>query len=286
MESHLLLTTLHDKRIEIKYALITLALAVSLFLLAANNVFDGLEYRVNTTMGHLAGYGAVGVFLIALLSNWTLVIQVPYNLPMFTVILYADTFWEVVLIGAATGLGGGIGEVLSYAVARAIVAKVTNVEDSALFRWTRKHIERHPALIPYLVCFASGVPVPDVVMILPVAMVKYPWRKVIVPMLTGKIFQNIVVAFIFRYAADSASGLVSTNINMDLAAILVVLFVMIIAYQVEKSRLAKREDAVAAWENPTAHNAMLDLAGPEVSSPLDVVRVFEKTTDKPLEVCE
>jgi membrane protein YqaA with SNARE-associated domain len=261
MEGSLLLTILREKRIEIKYTIITLVLAGGLFLLRSSSVFDGLEHQVNTMMDTLVQYGALGTFLIALLSNWTLVIQMPYNLPMFTVLLYADRVWEVVFIGAATGLGGAIGEVLSYGLARAITARVSNVEDSALFRWTRRHIERRPGLIPYLVCFASGVPVPDAVMIVPVAMVRYPWRKVIVPMLIGKLFQNIVVAFLFRYAAESASSLVSTDINIDLAAFLVVLFVVIVAYQIEKSRLAKRESTVGAakaaaarsWDNRCLH---------------------------------
>jgi hypothetical protein len=60
-------------------------------------------------------------------------------------------------------------------------------------------------------------------------------------MLTGKVFQNVVVALIFRYAADGASGLVSSGVNMDLTAILVALFGIIIAYQIDKSRLASRE---------------------------------------------
>ncbi len=284
MDKNLLLTTLYKKRVEIKYTIITLVLVGGLLLLASHNVFDGLEKQVNTMMGQLVGYGALGTFLIALFSNWTLVIQVPYNLPMFTVLVYADTVWEVVLIGAATGLGGGIGEILSYSVARAIVANVDDLEDSALFRWTTKHIERHPALIPYLVCFASGVPVPDVVMIVPVALVKYPWHKVIVPMLTGKIFQNIVIACLFYYAAGQAGSLVSGGMNIDVAAIVMFLFVIIIAYQIEKTRLAQREEAVPAHDHPSAHDANLKLSGPEALSPLEVVCAFEKATDNPLEV--
>ena len=284
MEGSLLLTILREKRIEIKYTIITLGLAGGLFLLRSSGVFEGLEHRVDSMMDTLVHYGALGTFLIALSSCTTLVVQVPYNLPMFTVLLYADTVWEVILIGAATGLGGAIGEVLSYAMARAIMARVSNVEDSALFRWTKQHIERRPDLIPYLVCFASGVPVPDVVMIVPVAMVRYPWRKVIVPMLVGKLFQNIVVAFLFRYAAESASNLVSTDINIDLAAFLVVLFVVVIAYQIEKSRLAKQKEAVAAGDDPPASSAVSELDGPEELNSLEALCVFEKATDKPFKV--
>lgn len=46
---------MHKKRVETKYVIITLALAGSLFLLASNYVFDGLEQPVNTMMNGLVG---------------------------------------------------------------------------------------------------------------------------------------------------------------------------------------------------------------------------------------
>lgn len=237
MESNLLLKTLQQKRIEIKYVIITLVVAG--LILVSGSLFDGVEDRVNELMNDLADYGAVGMFLISLPANTTLVIQIPYNLPMFSILVYADSVWEVVWIGAATGLGAGIGEVMSYAVAHAILAAVDDLERSPLFRWTRSAIERRPGLIPYLVWAASATPVPDLVLIVPVAMVKYPWQKMILPMLIGKIMQNGALALIFYYATDRTAGSSSGSINFDLAAILVFLFVLIIAYQIEKSRAEK-----------------------------------------------
>jgi uncharacterized membrane protein YdjX (TVP38/TMEM64 family) len=284
MAKNLLLTTLYEKRIEIKYVTITLVLAGSLFLLASGNVFDGLEHHVNTIMSDLAEYGAVGMFLIAMVLNMTLVINAPYNLPMFALILCTHTFWGVILIGTATALGAGIGEVLSYAAARAILASVDDMENSTLYRWTKKQIGRRPSLIPYLVWLTASVPVPDHIILLPAAMVNYPWRKMIVPIVTGKLVQNNVLALIFYYAADSASGPVSSDFNIELAAFTTVLFVVIIAYQIEKSRLDKKEAAVAAHDNPSAHYAMLDQGGPEALCSLEVVPVFEKATDLLLEI--
>lgn len=250
MERHLLLTVVRGRRIEIKYALVTIALIGGLFLLASGNVLGGLEYHLNTLMADLAGYGAVGMFFIALPSNTTLVIQVPYNLPMFTLLLYASSVWDVVWIGVATGLGAGIGEVLSYAVARAIIASIHDIEDSTLFQWTKKQIGHRPGLIPFLVWLASAIPVPDLVMIIPVAMVNYPWRKMIVPMISGKIIHNVIIAFLFCYVADSVSALVSTNIDLDMTAVLVAMFVLIICYQIEKSRMVRREAGVVSHDSP------------------------------------
>ena len=42
--------------------------------------------------------------------------------------------------------------------------------------------------------------------------------------------------------------------------------------------------AVAALNNPAAHNAILELGGPEALSPLEVVRIFEGATGKRFEV--
>ncbi|RPI99594.1 MAG: hypothetical protein EHM39_06230 [Chloroflexi bacterium] len=269
MEKNHLLSRLYDKRIEIKYGLILLGLVGGLFLLASYHVFDGVEAQVNSTMAKAATYGAVGVFLIALGSNWTLIIQVPYNLPMFTLLLYADSPWEVLLIGTATGLGGGCGEALSYGIARAVITRVDDLENSALFRWTRKQIGRRPMLIPFLVWFVSAVPMPDALILVPVAMVKYPWRKLIAPILIGKVMQNNYVAFLFYFATSWASGLVSADINIDLAASIVAIFVIVIAYQIEKARLTERDAVAAAGKTP---------------APLDVPPVFETVTDQPIEV--
>jgi membrane protein YqaA with SNARE-associated domain len=211
--------------------------------LAACHVFDSIEADVNAAMAHGTKFGVLGVFLIALGSNWTLIIQVPYNLPMMSLLIYADSPWEVLLIGTATGLGGGGGEALSYGIARAVTARVDDLENSALFRWTRRQIARRPMLIPFLVWFVSAVPLPDALILVPVAMVKYPWRKLIVPILIGKVIQNIYVAFLFYYATEWASGLIATDLNIDLAAAIVVIFVLIIAYQIEKTQTADRAAA-------------------------------------------
>ena len=227
-------------RIEIKYSLITLVILGMLGGLSAANVFSGVEGRVNHAMNTLADWGLPGMFVLGLLSNMTLVIIVPYNLPMFTLVIYADSIWAVVRLGVAIGLGAGIGEATSYAIAHTIVNQVEDLEKSALFRWTKRTIERKPILIPFFVWLASATPVPDAAIIVPMAMIKYPWQKMLVPMITGKVFQNVVVALVFRYATRSASHLASRNINFDMTAILVVLFVMVILYQIEKARAELR----------------------------------------------
>ncbi|NLX09899.1 MAG: hypothetical protein GXY36_09610 [Chloroflexi bacterium] len=231
-----MLNWLRRNRIGIKWTILTALVLGVLGFLASQDVFDGLEGRVTSFMDTLAEYGIAGMFVIGLVSNSTLVIQVPYNLPMFSLVIYADSLLEVATLGAATGLGGGIGETLSYAVAHTLVRQVDDLESSALFRWTKRTIESHPRLIPIFVWMVSAVPLPDFFVIMPLAMINYSWRKIVIPMIAGKIFQNVAVAFLFRLATTRASSLVPRDISFDLTAIIAVTFMMIIGYQIDRAR--------------------------------------------------
>ena len=62
----------------------------------------------------------------------------------------------------------------------------------------------------------------------------------ILPMIVGKVLHNATLGLIFYYATDRASGLVSGDINFDIAAVGMVAFVLIISYQIETARRAKQ----------------------------------------------
>lgn len=231
-----MITWLRKYRISIKYTLITGVILAGMALLNGLGVLKGVETRVNVWMDRLTDWGYVGLFVIGLFSNMTLVFLVPYALPLLTLSVYADSAAEVVGLGMAAGVGAGIGEIVSYAVAHTLLSRIEDLEKSPLFRWTRRTIDRHPAAIPVFVWLASATPAPDLTIIVPLAMIQYSWRKMILPMISGKIFQNVVMALVYRSAADYASKLVSEDINFDMTASFAVLFIMLIAYQIEKAR--------------------------------------------------
>ncbi|MBN2305855.1 MAG: hypothetical protein JXQ72_15335 [Anaerolineae bacterium] len=230
------MTLLRKYRIEIKYSLISAAILAGMGALNTTGALDGVERQVNRFMDSMTDWGMVGLFIIGLFANMTLVFMIPYALPLMTLSIYADSVWHVVALGTAAGVGAGIGEIASYAVAHTIVSNVDDLEDSALFRWTRRTIDRRPGVIPLFVWLASATPAPDMVIIVPLAMIQYPWQKMIVPMITGKIFQNVVMALVYRSASDWAAGMISDDINFDMTATFAILFILLIAYQVEKAR--------------------------------------------------
>ncbi len=247
-----MITWLHKYWIEIKYTLITLLMLGGLAALNWFGVLNGAEGRVNLWMERMTDWGYVGLFIISLFANTTLIILLPYAIPLLTLSIYADSLWEVVGLGVAAGVGAGIGEIASYAVAHALVGQVNDLEQSAIFRWTQRTIHENPRVIPVLVWVASATPLPDVVIVLPLAMIQYPWRKMISPMITGKIFQNVVMALVYRFAADYVESLLSDDISFDMTASLAILFLMIIVYQVEKGRATS---AAAEPESPAPQSA-------------------------------
>jgi membrane protein DedA with SNARE-associated domain len=231
-------------RLEIKYCLLTILLISGLIWLASNHALDGLQGSVDRFMDDMAGLGIVGVFLVALIANGSLLIQVPYTLPMLSVALYSDNLLELVALGVATGVGAGLGEIVSYAIAYNIAAQIQELSKSALFRWIRRTIHEHPGSIPILVFIGALFPIPDDLVIMPLAMISYPIRKLMFPMFTGKIIHNLSVAFVFHYATDSVADQVRGDVDVDLSLGILIVFVLIIAYQVEKVR--QKEDKSAA----------------------------------------
>lgn len=238
------------KRIEITYITLTLLLLGGMAGLAALGVLDGMERAVNAFMARMVDWGLPGLFLASLVANVTLVFLIPYALPLFTLSVYADSLAEVIALGTAAGLGAGVGATISYAVAHSLVARIQDLEASPLLRWTRRTITRRPWTIPVLVWLATATPAPDVVILVPLAMIGYDWRKLVIPFLGGKVVQNVVMALVYRFAAEQASSLLSTDISFDLTATLTIVFVMLIIYQVAKARAARTGAAPAPADTP------------------------------------
>jgi membrane protein YqaA with SNARE-associated domain len=162
---------------------------------------------------------------------------------MLSVALYSDNLLELLVLGVATGVGAGLGEIVSYAIAYNIAAQIQELSKSALFRWIRRTIHDHPRTIPIMVFIGALFPIPDDLVIMPLAMLSYPVRKLMLPMFSGKVIHNVSVAFVFHYATDTVRDQVSGDVNVDLSLGILIVFIMIILYQIEKVRQSETEDA-------------------------------------------
>jgi membrane protein YqaA with SNARE-associated domain len=240
MEENLLLIKRY--RIEIEFSLLAIVLLGGLAYLAHIDAFAALDDDLNRFMDNMTELGLIGVFVIALISNSSLLIQVPYTLPMLSVAAYSDNLPELLALGIATGMGAGIGEIVSYAIAYNIAAHIKELSKSSFFRWIRDTIDRHPTSIPLFVFLGAVTPIPDDIVVMPLAVINYPIRKLMLPMFAGKIVHNFTVAVIFHYATTQAQDYVSRDVNVDLSLAVLIVFVLVIGYQVEKARVTLRNN--------------------------------------------
>src|SRR5204862_367114 len=74
-----------------------------------------------------AKFGFVGIFLIALVANLSLVIQIPYTLPVLAAAIQGDSLAHMLELGLAAGIGSGIGALISYVVADKLLDRVPDL---------------------------------------------------------------------------------------------------------------------------------------------------------------
>lgn len=233
---------LTQNRVEIKYLLITLALLAGLVTLNQTQAFRELNNEMNVLFDGLTRLGFVGFFVLAALANASLIIHLPYNMPLLSVAMSGAGLPYLLLMGFAAGLGAGVGEIVSYSVAFKILGSNPHLEKSPLFQWVKRMAYTHPYLVPLIMFAFSLSPIPDDPVIIPLAIVRYGLKRIVLPMFLGKILHNMAVAAIFYYFTDWAAARVSASVQTDLAFGVLVLFVMVILYQVEKNATAQSVD--------------------------------------------
>lgn len=228
-------------RLELKYIALGVAALLSVYALAWVGVLDGFEQRVSAFMLDLIEWGWVGMFAVAFLSNLTLVMPLPYGLPLFTLVLYAGSALDALRLGAGAGLGAGLGAVCAYTVAHNVLTQVEEPEHSWLFRAVRYCTDRWPRSVPVVVWFSAATPAPEGMITTSLAMVRYPLGVIVLLVLSGKIVGNLAISQLYYFATDSFAGQVSDNLYVTATLVLIIVFVMIIAYQIEKSLVLRAE---------------------------------------------
>jgi hypothetical protein len=230
----------------LKYAAIAILIVALFVVLHAMGAFTGVNDTVTEGVDRLAGFGSIGIFLIALIANVSILVQIPYTLPLLSAALGGASLQSVMTLGLASGLGAGIGAVASYKVADALVAKSPRAPDSRLFRWIARNVDDRPRATGVAIFFVGLSPLPDGAIVVPLAVVHYGMRRLAVPLFLGKLAHNLLFAFLFYAFASWSADHVSQKASTDLAVLVAVLFMVLVAYHAEKARVAGRDSATEA----------------------------------------
>ncbi len=203
--------------IELKYAIIAILLVIVFVALHAADAFSGVNNTVQSGVDWLAGLGSIGVFFLALIANASIIIQIPYTLPLLSAALGGAGFVSMMLLGVASGLGAGIGAIAGYKVADAIVGKNAAVPDGRVFRWIARNVDRRPRLTTFAIFGIAASPLPDTTVVMPLALVRYGMRRAALPLFLGKFVHNVLLALLFYGFASWSADHVSEQASTDLA---------------------------------------------------------------------
>lgn len=226
--------------IEFKYAIITVLVAILFIALHAVDAFAGVNETVGEGADLLARLGSIGLFFLALVANASIIIQIPYTLPLLSAALGGAGFVTMMILGFAAGLGAGIGALAGYKVADALVGRSPTPPEGRVFLWLSRNLERKPRLTAAVIFLIATSPLPDTTVVMPLALVRYGIRRAAVPLFLGKFLHNIWFALLCYGFATWAATHVSDEVTTDVALGIAVLFMLIVAYSAEKARASAR----------------------------------------------
>ena len=238
---------LHRRRVEVKYVIIGVILVGGLIALERSDVLGNLDHTVVDILDATEGLGIVGMFVIALVSNCAVFIQVPYTLPLLSAAIGGASLGEMMALGAAAGIGAGFGEIIKYHVAHKVLGKKPNLHHSGLYQWILSQAHDKPRHVKWIVFGLAGSILPDDTVIIPLALIKYPIRRIAFPLFMGKVLHNLIFAGIFYGISETAEDFAKHGLRIDFAFALIVTFLLVVAYQVEKAIHHERnQETVAA----------------------------------------
>jgi len=135
----------------------------------------------------------LGVFLISIFGNFTVIFPVPYILVLLVIASRPDfTFLDGLIMGLVAGMGAAIGETSAWLLGR---SQTEALEDSATGQRLLKvkdQIERGYGGL--LIFIYAATPLPDDVLLIALGATRYPLWKAVTACFFGKVILCLAVA--------------------------------------------------------------------------------------------
>lgn len=178
--------------------------------------------------------GYPGVVIISFLGNAAILFPLPYMGVAFILGGVRDLGGTVFvfdpwLIGILGGLGATIGEVTGYALGYAGNRFIDEDQTNGFLQI----VEKYPRATPLVLWFLAATPIPDDVVIIPLGIARYPFWKVFIPQLIGKIMFLSGVAWAGRFSLEWIENLILGNPTSPISKsieVFVLLLVIVMIY--------------------------------------------------------
>lgn len=156
---------------------------------------NSLALSENALIGYVERFGYFGVFLVSALSGFNVVVPIPIS-SFFPVFLEAGFHPSITI--AAISLGMIVGDIFGYALGRSGRSIIKEKKDRRFFAFI-ENLEKKHRFLPYgfLAIYAAFIPLPNELVVIPMAFLKFRFQYMILALFLGNIIFNIVVATTF-----------------------------------------------------------------------------------------
>ena len=163
-------------------------IALSVLIVYLLRLFEGYFAATPLTMGRYALFAYIGVFVVALLSNATIVIPAPG----IALIIAAATQWDPVIVALVASAGGTLGELSGYMAGR-VGQRLIAADHIRGYEFAKRRVQRHGYWIISLFAFIPLV-LFDLVGLVAGAL-KIPVAKFLIAAWVGRIPRSFVEVF-------------------------------------------------------------------------------------------
>ena len=146
----------------------------------------------------------IGVFVISIFGNFTVIFPIPYTLALVTVATRpAIGILDIFIMGLFAGAGAGLGEASAWLLGRASKEVVEESMEKQVNR-AQKWVDRRIA--PFIIFLFAATPLPDDAILLFIGLLGYSLWKTIIWCFLGKIVLTTGTGLVAKY-------LVGTNVG-------------------------------------------------------------------------
>jgi membrane protein YqaA with SNARE-associated domain len=168
------------------------------------------------------------VFLVCLIGN-LLPFPTPYVLISWLVssLYIEENLYIPLLIAFVSSLGSLIGEMAGYIVGKGAI-KVLDDETKQKTENIKKILEKYPRLTPFLIWIFGLTPLNDDLLVVPLGMMKYSFKKTIFFCWLGKLcMMGIISYFPMVFGLSTGYSFLSVMLPLGITILIIYLFLIV-----------------------------------------------------------
>lgn len=152
----------------------------------AINIWVIAQPEIIASLSHV---GLIGLFVLSVISGFNVVVPIPVSVlfPTFMTLGYPAA---LIIILIACGMT--CGDILGYVLGRTSRSMIGHAVWNAR---VERYIQRHPSgIFVGVLLYAAAVPLPNELIVIPLASLGVSWQRVIIPVCIGNMILTTVIA--------------------------------------------------------------------------------------------